>query len=587
MLYEPLIVVIIFTFFFILVVAFSAYAYHHGVNLAPYSANLERLKEEIASAQSTLSELTDKKGDLLAQQATAERIIAEGKAEKKFLDEHASEIANKRANFESLKQEIAKTNDELNQEKQKLGDIRSDIAEASGTLQKLKCDCDELSRGNRNLKKENKDLEKEKEALEEEIKNNSRHIITDEEEKWRDLNRPLPALNDWRETRSKRRKRDESETEFLANFRSRLEECNITFHDRAIYAFHTGLKVADSSPLVVLAGISGTGKSLLPRLYARAAGMTFHQIAVQPRWDNPQDMFGFYNYMEGRYKATELSRLLWQCDIWNNVPAAKDAFGDSADDLPMNLVLLDEMNLAKVEYYFSDLLSKLEVRRDVVAEDRQSRAPAEIELEGGSNQKDKDAGKRMFVAWNTLFVGTMNEDESTQSLSDKVLDRSNVLRFGRPKAIEANPDVSRFQEECKDAALSMDFGAWKEWFRSADGDFNIKTDEADAINEINDALANVGRPFAFRVFSSIRSYLANYPIQSDAGRRDALADQIEMKVLPKLNGLDKSSSSTEKALDDIYNILEQKVKDKELLDAFQKAKSNQDETSFQWRGVTR
>jgi hypothetical protein len=57
-----------------------------------------------------------------------------------------------------------------------------------------------------------------------------------------------------------------------------------------------------------LAGVSGTGKSLLPRRYAEAMG--FLQIAVEPRWDSPQDLLGFYNYIEKNYRATDLARII-------------------------------------------------------------------------------------------------------------------------------------------------------------------------------------------------------------------------------------------------------------------------------------
>ena len=257
--------------------------------------------------------------------------------------------------------------------------------------------------------------------------------------KWQDLNRPVFNINVQRSTWQ-----NQSEAVWLESFKEGLKKHGIRFHERMINAFHTGLKVADYSPLVVLAGISGTGKSLLPRLYARAIGMNFLQIAVQPRWDNPQDMFGFYNYMEGRYKATELSRMLWEFDIYNN-PDAEKKYRSA---LPMNLVLLDEMNLAKVEYYFSDMLSKLEVRRGLDPENSESRRNAEIEIESGSPQKAAEA-KRLFVGRNTLFVGTMNEDESTQSLSDKVIDRSNVLRFGKPNDLKTQPDIHGFESEFK------------------------------------------------------------------------------------------------------------------------------------------
>ena len=115
-----------------------------------------------------------------------------------------------------------------------------------------------------------------------------------------------------------REDQDGDEMKCLEAAQACLEGYGLRFNDRVLRAFHTSLKVADVSPLVVLAGISGTGKSESPRRYAEAMGFQFLNIAVQPRWDSPQDMFGFYNYLEGRYRATELARALVQMDPFPN-----------------------------------------------------------------------------------------------------------------------------------------------------------------------------------------------------------------------------------------------------------------------------
>lgn len=142
-------------------------------------------------------------------------------------------------------------------------------------------------------------------------------------------------------------------------------------------AFHTSLKISDRSPLVVLAGVSGTGKSELPRRYAEAFGIHFLNVAVQPRWDGPQDLFGFYDYLDRRFRATELARSLVQMDTigprsergWN--PPKDWSKGNRLND-QMLLVLLDEMNLARVEYYFSEFLSRLETRSGLSAKTREA-----------------------------------------------------------------------------------------------------------------------------------------------------------------------------------------------------------------------
>ena len=643
---DPFIIAVglgILLFILLGVSTFSIYIYWRGIDLAPFFEKRERLKEEIESCQNTLSDLKAQMAEKNVELANANRTIAEGQSERKWLDENHDTVASLRDQIAHAKEDLKKAVDDRNEAEDKLKNINLEIQKAFGENQELSVANERFRKDNEEREKQKNDLLLDIKRLEEErskaihssneiqgellkrraeleklnndvqiqrdklaslkqeieeqkkklnsleseykalqgnirAKNEEIHQLdiactakkpANEEMKWGDLNRPVFDIKSAKVQHSK-------EEAWLERFKNSLKDNGIKFHDRMINAFHTGLKVADYSPLVVLAGISGTGKSLLPRLYAKAIGMNFLQIAVQPRWDNPQDMFGFYNYMDGRYKATELSRMLWQFDIFNNPQAS----GKYQKTLPMNLVLLDEMNLAKVEYYFSDMLSKLEVRRGINEKDEVSRRNAEVEIECGSTQKASEA-KRLFVGRNTLFVGTMNEDESTQSLSDKVIDRSNVLRFGKPNDLAAKPDISRF-ENSFDHTLLIDWNTWQDNWLKKNSSQADKTN--DIISRINNELASIGRPFAYRVFGAIQAYVNNYPGDDI---NSALADQIEMKVLPKLNGVDKeSSSAVKRALDNIGSIIVE-LEDEELITAFNSAKDNSDEVFFQWRGVSR
>jgi hypothetical protein len=373
---------------------------------------------------------------------------------------------------------------------------------------------------------------------------------------------------------------------WLMEFGNRLLDNGFVFDERAIRAFHTGLKCARHTPLVVLAGISGTGKSLLPELYASALGMNFLPVPVQPRWDSPQDLFGFYNYMEGRYKATELARLLWQFDHYNNSTAIKKY---TEKNLPLNLVLLDEMNLARVEYYFSDLLSKLETRNGLNAEDELERKKAEVELE--CNAADKiDSMRHLFVSSSTLFVGTMNEDESTQTLSDKVIDRANVLRFGRPKMLGDDnkqsvkePDKSSFiATYAKDGRISVKM--WNGWCKGLD-DAKEETDGLGflrkTVTPVVEALDKVYRSYGFRVDKAMKLYVMNYP----GNYKEAVADQIEMKILPKLNGVELQDEHFGEVKDAMLAAIDA-TGDNKLRTAFLDA-CPEGGTFFKWRGVMR
>ena len=343
-------------------------------------------------------------------------------------------------------------------------------------------------------------------------------------------------------------------------------------------AFHTGLLCGEYSPLVVLAGISGTGKSLLPELYAQAFGMNFLPVAVQPRWDGPQDVFGFYNHMEGRYKATEFARLLWQFDQFNN-PEAEELYSDESS-LPMSLVLLDEMNLARVEYYFSELLSKLEIRNRIKdPTDENLRTLAEIELEYGASaiadvKQEKDMGRRLFVWHNILFVGTMNEDESTQMLSSKVIDRSNVIRFGTPESLRVMPDGERFKDMLKNF---VSFATWQKWAQKKGDALNGFEEH---IRTLRDALKAVDCGFGHRTELAIRKYVEYYP----GNKKDALADQIEMKILPKLNGIecDKVRDYSAAKINEVLEAID----DQAVSRAFAESLA-QESTFFAWKGVQR
>lgn len=374
----------------------------------------------------------------------------------------------------------------------------------------------------------------------------------------------------------------DNEQAALAKLKESLRDEGLIFHTRVIEAFHTALKVQNESPLLVLAGISGTGKSLLPQRYAEVLGMHSLMVPVQPRWDGPQDLLGFFNYLEGRYKPTELSRALVQFDRFATV------LPDEAEKLDdrMLLVLFDEMNLARVEYYFSEFLSRLEARRSLDENKAEQRKRASIAIEvgaaGGATQE-----YQVFAGPNVLFVGTINEDESTQALSDKVVDRANVMRFGRPTRLadtRAEP-VNRRAPSSSGSYLRRE--TWLSWIREAeDLDVELRKMALRHIASLNDALKDVGRPFAYRTRDAILAYLRHYPGRSEKRVKLALADQIEQRVLPKLRGIDPSEPGGNNALRQVQDVVTQ-LGDEELAEAIEQGKTGSHGHSFLWHGVDR
>ena len=369
--------------------------------------------------------------------------------------------------------------------------------------------------------------------------------------------------------------RQVSEEEALRRVIEHMEKLGLYFPKRTLYAFHTALKTAAISPLTVLAGISGTGKSQLPRRYAEAMGIHFLKIPVQPRWDSPQDMLGFYNYLEGRYKATELARALVHFDPYHWQKRAEQ-YKDR-----LMLVLLDEMNLARVEYYFSEFLSQLEGRPEPGNINPDHIRNSTIILDIGSSES-----RRIYPGHNLLFVGTMNEDESTQTLSDKVLDRANLLRFSRPAKLMDKP--LRDEAGCP-ATGYLSANVWHNWQRNTI-DPGIGNSVGEWIKKLNDALDGLGRPFAHRVNQAILAYVANYPVfdNKKESAQFAFADLLAQRILPKLRGIELDNEILRPHLDRIKDLISNKLNDQQLADAFNKAVHDDGSgRPFVWTGVRR
>ena len=372
----------------------------------------------------------------------------------------------------------------------------------------------------------------------------------------------------------------EAEDDALQRVSTHMKKQGLDYHRRVIRAFHTAMKVNETTQMAVLAGISGTGKSQLPRHYAQAMGIGFLQVPVQPRWDSPQDLMGFYNYIDRRFRPTDLARALFHLDEWNE---RKDS-GELQER--MMLVLLDEMNLARVEYYFSDFLSRLESRPGMdQADSMELRKDAELELDipMPGERTTQQTTPRIFPGYNVLFAGTMNEDESTQLLSDKVVDRANVMRFAAPRTIKAGTGQG---EAVESKALSRK--QWRAWVKKMDASGSEWQEVERHVEKMREHMTNLGRPFGHRLGRAMMAYAANYP--EDNGRRDiptALADQVEMRLLPKLRGVEMENASV---LEDLWKYVEQELRDTDLARAIQVSaeKAGDDEAGqFVWRGVTR
>lgn len=339
-----------------------------------------------------------------------------------------------------------------------------------------------------------------------------------------------------------------SESEWLEWIALSCDSYGLYFEPRILKSFHTALKTFEWSPITVLAGVSGTGKSELPRLYSHFGGLYFEPLSVQPNWDSQESMLGFFNSIDNRFDAQPVLRFLAQ----SQKSRGKDQDGNEYPGLEDSvcLVLLDEMNLAHPEQYFAEFLSKLELRRGM----KRGEVPSlPVKIGAGMEPYQLTLGR------NVLWVGTMNQDETTKSLSDKVLDRSIIIYFPRPTSLKRREQLQPLDDSNR--ADSLPRRTWNSWLvkRSTFKDEDVKPYK-EFIEEMNASLAVAGRAIGHRVWQSIEYYMANYPdvrgAESDTSKRKqamhvAFEDQLVQKVMPKLRGIDTRGKSRDECLDKI------------------------------------
>lgn len=172
-----------------------------------------------------------------------------------------------------------------------------------------------------------------------------------------------------------------------------------------------------SSKLLILEGISGTGKTSLPYSFSRYLNNPATIVSVQPSYRDRTEILGYFNEFSKRFNETEFLRALYEANYRPDP----------------TLIVLDEMNLARIEYYFAEMLSVLEMpSKDEWVLDL-------VPTAWDGDPKLLDAGK-IHVADSTWFIGTANNDDSTFTITDKVYDRAMPIELNeRADAFECDP----------------------------------------------------------------------------------------------------------------------------------------------------
>ncbi|MCK8817595.1 AAA family ATPase [Natroniella sulfidigena] len=289
--------------------------------------------------------------------------------------------------------------------------------------------------------------------------------------------------------------------------------------------FYLSLK---TKSFVILSGISGTGKSKLVRIFAEAVGATtknnrFKMVSVKPNWNDAAELIGYKN-IKDEFIPGELTEVI--VEAINN------------KDKPY-FVCLDEMNLARIEYYFSDYLSLIESKR---------REEGQIKTDQLINNLTESEYEDLYIPENLYVIGTVNMDDTTFGFSNKVLDRTNSIEFTDvnlsrldfiKEGVEVETAANQFLKQSFltiQDALKEDKGYVKE--------INQK------VEEINQILKKYNYHFAYRTRDEIVFYMLENHKMSLLNEELAFDYQICQKILPKIIGSDLNIKA---ALIDLYN----------------------------------
>ncbi|MBD8467061.1 AAA family ATPase [Plantibacter sp. CFBP 8798] len=269
-----------------------------------------------------------------------------------------------------------------------------------------------------------------------------------------------------------------------------------------------------TKPFVILAGVSGTGKSALPRLVAEATGAIATTVPVRPDWNDSSELLG-YKSLTGDFEPGHLLRF------------AREA---KANPDMQYFFLLDEMNIARPEYYFAEVLSRIEETGVLLDPAGATPLKPEAGAEWGS----------IAMPANLAVVGSVNMDETTFGFSRKVLDRAFVIEF-------SEVDLSLIgQGELAARPRAWHSDAWRR--ESATLFHHPRSTEpsvirvVETLSELNAVLKLAQLHFGYRVRDEVAMFVLaaeRSPDQfesAEGGQIDPLDLAISMKVLPRIQG---------------------------------------------------
>ena len=257
--------------------------------------------------------------------------------------------------------------------------------------------------------------------------------------------------------------------------------------------------------IVILQGISGTGKTSLPYAFGRFVQKDTTVVSVQPSWRERTELYGYFNEFTKKYSETEFLRAIYEGNFYRDP----------------HIVILDEMNIARVEYYFAEMLSILEMPR-------QEEWRVDVVTAVWDNDPCLIQGGTVQITNNIWFVGTINNDDSTFAVADKVYDRA--------IPIDLDSRADPFECELTDPVyVSTD--RLIQLFDEAKAKYPVSQEMLDKLEEVNAYLIkNFRLAFGNRIMRQIQDYVPCF-IGCGGTEMQAIDFIVAKKVLRKFESL--------------------------------------------------
>ena len=322
-----------------------------------------------------------------------------------------------------------------------------------------------------------------------------------------------------------------STKELLQHINAYIEAKGFTFDEGLVENYYLSLK---SKPFVILAGTSGTGKTRLVRLFAEAIGATsengrYKLVSVRPDWSDSSDLFGHVD-LNGKFVPGAIIDFIKKAELDNSNPY---------------FLCLDEMNLARVEYYLSDILSVIETR-----ELKNGQVVTDPLLSANAYGPDKDAADKygiLRIPENLYIIGTVNMDETTFPFSRKVLDRANTIEFS---TVDFLSGFNSTTVEVKPLNLGNDFmKAEYVFFKQCESEKDFTDKLCVELQEINKILEKANAHVGYRVRDEIAFYMLNNKKAELLSEDEAFDNEIMQKILPRIQG---SSAAVKNMLCELF-----------------------------------